>query len=144
MWTLCPDNFDQVQKASHITKKLMVTVFFNGTGLRMIDILPQNQKIDAQYFSEYVIPSLVSICYPTVRTCRRRKCVVHFDKAPIDNSKVVIDKLDEENLKGMPHPAYSPDLSPCDFFVFGYLKDKLIDQQYTTPEELFAEVTAMI
>jgi hypothetical protein len=36
----------------------------------------------------------------------------------------------------MPHPAYSPGLSPCNFFLFGYLKDKLIDNQYTTPEEL--------
>jgi histone-lysine N-methyltransferase SETMAR len=57
---------------------------------------------------------------------------------------VVTDKLDDQNLKRMPHPAYSPDLSPCDFFLFGYLKDKLIDKQYTTPEELFSEVTTII
>jgi hypothetical protein len=46
----------------------------------------------------------------------------------------------------MPHPAYSPDLSPCDFFLFllGYLKDKLIDNQYATPEELFAEAAMII
>jgi hypothetical protein len=29
-------------------------------------------------------------------------------------------------------------------FFFSYLKDKLIDEQYATPEELFAEVTMMI
>jgi hypothetical protein len=144
MRTLCLENADQVQKASHITKKTMATVFFNGTGLHMIDILPQNQKMDAEYFSEYIIPSLVSICYPTGRSCRQRKCAVHCDNAPIHNSKVVTDKLDEQNLKRMPHPAYSPDLSSCDFFLFGYLKDKLIDRQYTTPEELFSEVTTII
>jgi hypothetical protein len=44
----------------------------------------------------------------------------------------------------MPHPAYSPDLSPCDFFLFGYLKDKLIDREYATPEELFTEVETTI
>jgi hypothetical protein len=44
----------------------------------------------------------------------------------------------------MPHRAYSPHLSPCDFFLFGYLKEKLIDKQYTPPEELFAEVTTII
>jgi hypothetical protein len=46
----------------------------------------------------------------------------------------------------MPHPGDSPDLSPCDFFLFlfGYLKDKLIDKQYSTPEELFAEVAMII
>jgi histone-lysine N-methyltransferase SETMAR len=57
---------------------------------------------------------------------------------------VVADKLDEQHVKRMPHPAYSPDLSPCDFFLFGYLKEKLIDKQYTAPEGLFAEVTTLI
>jgi histone-lysine N-methyltransferase SETMAR len=123
MWTLCPENVDQVQKASHITKKTMANVFFNETGLH-IDILPRNQKMDAEYFSEYIIPSLVSIYCPTARSCRQRKCVVHFDNAPTHSSKVVTDKLDEQHLKRMPHPAYNPDLSPCDFFFFGYLKDK--------------------
>jgi histone-lysine N-methyltransferase SETMAR len=140
MWTLCPENVHQVRSASHMSKKTMATVFFNGTGLHMIHILHQNQKRDAEYFSEYIIPSLVSIFCPTERSSRQRKCVVHFDNAPIHNSKVVTDKLDEQNLKRRPHPAYSPDLSPCDFFLFWHLKDKLIDKQYTTPEEQFAVV----
>jgi hypothetical protein len=44
----------------------------------------------------------------------------------------------------MPHPASTPDLSPCDFFLFGYLKDKFIDKQYATPDELFADVAMII
>jgi hypothetical protein len=44
----------------------------------------------------------------------------------------------------MPHPAYSLDLSPCNFFLVGYLKDKLIDKQYAMPEKLFAEVAMII
>jgi hypothetical protein len=95
MWTLCPENVDQVGSASPMSKKTMATVFFNGAGLHMIDILPQNQKMDAEYFPEDIIASLVSICYPTGRSFRQRKCVVHFDNAPIHNSKVVTDKLDE-------------------------------------------------
>jgi hypothetical protein len=122
----------------------MATVSFNGTGLHMIDILPQNQKMDAEYFSEYMMRSGISICYPTGRSCRQRKCLVHFGNAPIGNSKVVTEKLDEQNLKRMPHPAHSPDLSPCDFFLFGSLKDKLTDKQYTRPEKRFADVTTII
>jgi hypothetical protein len=57
---------------------------------------------------------------------------------------VVVEKSAKQNLKRMPHPAYSLDLSPWDFFLFGYLKNKLIDKQYTTPEELFSEVTTII
>jgi hypothetical protein len=57
---------------------------------------------------------------------------------------VFTDKLTEQHLKRTPHPADSPDLSPCDFFLFGSLKDKLIDEQYTTPEELFDEMAMVI
>jgi hypothetical protein len=31
----------------------MPTVFFNGIELHMIQILPQNQKTDAEYFAEH-------------------------------------------------------------------------------------------
>jgi hypothetical protein len=50
----------------------------------------------------------------------------------------------EEKLKRMPHPAYNPDRSSCDSFLFGYLKDKSIDTQYVTPEKLFSEVETII
>jgi hypothetical protein len=42
IWTLCRKNVDQVQPPSHVAMKTMATVFFNGTGLHIIDILPQN------------------------------------------------------------------------------------------------------
>jgi hypothetical protein len=44
------------------------------------------------------------------------------------NSKLVTEKRMEEGLKRMPHPAYSPNRWPCDFFRFGYFNDLLIDK----------------
>jgi hypothetical protein len=60
------------------------------------------------------------------------------------NAKVATYKLEGENLRRIPHMPYSPDISPCDFFLFGYLKDRLIDRRYATPEELFCEVEMII
>jgi hypothetical protein len=44
---------------------------------------------------------------------------------------MVSEKLAEKYLKRVLHSTYRPDLSSCDFFpfLFGYLKDKLIDKQ---------------
>jgi hypothetical protein len=69
---------------------------------------------------------------------------MHFDNALIHNSKHVAEKRMEKCLKRMLRPAYNPDPSPYDFFLFGYLKDKLIDKVYTTPEELSSEVETII
>jgi hypothetical protein len=51
MWTLCPENVDQIQRPSYLSTKTMTTVFFNGTGPHMIEILRQNQKMNAKSFA---------------------------------------------------------------------------------------------
>jgi hypothetical protein len=98
-WTLCPENSGEVQRPSHAAQKILVTVSFNGNNVNMIKILPQNQKMKAEYFCGNHSDSLVSVCYPNRRRSRKRKCGVHFDNSPIDNSKVIADKLMEEGLK---------------------------------------------
>jgi hypothetical protein len=49
-----------------------------------------------------------------------------------------------EEVTGMTHPVYKSERSPCFFFLFGYLKNKFIDKQFATPEELFSEVETTI
>jgi hypothetical protein len=36
----------------------------------------------------------------------------------------------------LPHPPYSSGLAPSDFFLFGYIKEELIDYDCRTREEL--------
>jgi hypothetical protein len=144
MWTVCPESADKVQRPSHITKKATATVSFKGTGMDMTDILPQNQKINAEYSAPDTVTKFASVCYPNGRRLRERECSFHFDKALIHNPKVATDKLEEENMKRMPPPTYGPDRPPCDFFLSGHLKDKLIDKRCATPEELFCEMATTI
>jgi hypothetical protein len=39
----------------------------------------------------------------------------------------------------IPHPPYSPDLAPCDFFLFPKMKLKLKGRQFDTTEVIQAE-----
>ena len=36
----------------------------------------------------------------------------------------------QEKVKTVPHPPYSPDLAPCDFFLFPRLKKYLTGRRY--------------
>jgi len=36
----------------------------------------------------------------------------------------------------LPHPPYSPDLTPSDFHLFGPLKEFLVSQQFSTEDEV--------
>jgi hypothetical protein len=42
-------------------------------------------------------------------------------------------------LAVIPHPPYSPDLTPCDFFLFPKIKLKLKGPRFDTIEEIQAE-----
>ena len=41
-----------------------------------------------------------------------------------------------EKVKVLSHPPYSPDLSPCDFFLFPRLKKMLSGNKYTSRSSL--------
>ena len=47
------------------------------------------------------------------------------DNVPSYTAKLTIAFLKEENMKLLGHPPYSPDLAPCDFFLFPKIKNQL-------------------
>ena len=47
-------------------------------------------------------------------------------------------------IKTVPQPPYSPDLAPCDFWLFPKLKEKLRGCRYETIEEIKEAVTKVI
>ena len=47
-------------------------------------------------------------------------------------------KLVELGYELLPHPPYSPDLAPCDFFLFPNLKKSLTGQKFESNEEVIA------
>jgi transposase len=51
--------------------------------------------------------------------------VLHHDNVPAHTSLVVRQFLASKNMTGIPHPPYSPVLTPCDFFLFPKMKFRL-------------------
>ena len=56
----------------------------------------------------------------------------HQDNTPVLNSILVTDNLTKMGINTVPHPPYSPDLAPCDFWLFL----KLRGCRYETIEEM--------
>ena len=56
----------------------------------------------------------------------------HQDNAPVRISILVTDYLTKMDIKTVLHPPYSPDLAPCDFWLF----PKLRGCRYETIEEM--------
>ena len=58
------------------------------------------------------------------------------DKASPHKCEVVKSFLASEKVKVLNYPPYSPDLSPCDFFLFPRLKKMLSGNKYTSISSL--------
>jgi histone-lysine N-methyltransferase SETMAR len=51
-----------------------------------------------------------------------QKLLVHADNARPHTTRLSTQYLNENRMKSAPHPPYSPDLVPSDFYLFGYVK----------------------
>jgi hypothetical protein len=56
------------------------------------------------------------------------------------NGSKAASKFEKRPLSGMPHPPYSPEMSPCDFWLFGLLKGILKDREFNSIEEIEAAI----
>jgi hypothetical protein len=54
-----------------------------------------------------------------------------------------IGKIQRLGLILMPQPACSPELAPCDFFLFGYLKHHLEGKQLTREDQVIYVVRGL-
>jgi histone-lysine N-methyltransferase SETMAR len=64
----------------------------------------------------------------------------------LDNCRVYFSKATQqfvtENRIGLvPHPPYSPDLAPSDFWLFGHMKTLLVGQTFDEPDQPLEPIT---
>ena len=112
------------------------SLFFDSTGMIYKHWVPTGQTVNKEYY--------VEVLREIKKRFRRKRPALfksgqwHFyqDNAPVHNSILVTDYLTKMGLKTVPHPPYSPDLTPCDFWLFPKLKEKLRGCHYETIEEM--------
>jgi len=56
---------------------------------------------------------------------KNRDWLLHHDNAPAHTLLVVREFLTKNKMTTVPHPTYSPDLTPCNFYVFPTMKLQL-------------------
>jgi len=67
--------------------------------------------------------------------------MLHHDNAPCHTAISVIEFLAKKGIPVVPQPPYSPDLSPCDFFLFPKLKFNLKGRHFGTVKNIEKAVT---
>ena len=67
-----------------------------------------------------------------------QRLLLQQDNASVHTCKAAMDAVERNRYELIPHPAYSPDLAPSDFFLFPDLKkdmDVISDEEVVTAVE---------
>ena len=128
---------NQLQKKTvKSARKVMPTVFWNARGIFHIDYLSSKQTINGDYYA-----ALLDRFNNILKKKAKKKVLFHQDNARIHTCPAPMAKFNEFHYEVLPHPAYSPDLAPYDYFLFLNLK-KFRGKRFTTREQLIVETEA--
>ena len=73
---------------------------------------------------------------------KKKKVLFHQDNAPCYKLIATMVKLHELHFKLLPHPPYSPDLAPSNYWLFADLKGILQGKRFGSNEEVILETEA--
>ena len=107
---------------------MLYAIFFDSKGPVLHIPVPKGSSVTAKFYRESVLTHLVDF-YQKRRPCTGvRGIKILHDNAPTHKSATVQEYLKESGLNVLDHPPYSPDLSPCDFWLFP--KEMLARQRF--------------
>jgi hypothetical protein len=130
------DEVPERKKRKIDTEKCLISVFWSIHGIRHVIYVLPGMKYNSLFFCDVVMPGLIQ----NITINKRRKTLkfffINLDNARPHNSKQSQKCIQASKAKRLPHPIDNPDLAASDFFLFGYLKEKLTAFHCTTRDEL--------
>lgn len=120
-WTSPGKSAPKKAKTVPSAGKVMATIFWDSHGIIHIDYLGKGKTITGAYYA-----ALLDKFYAEIKKKRphlaRKKILFYHDNAPAHSSGIVAAKMHELGYELLPHPPYSPDLAPCDYYLFPNMK----------------------
>lgn len=117
-------------------KKVMITVWWCCKGVIHYSFLQPGQPVTAESYCcdlEQMYRKLQKL-WPAV--VNRGGPILLQDNARPHTSQITRQKLTHLGIEVLPHPAYSPDLSPTDYHFFRALNSHLRQKQFTNLDDV--------
>ncbi|KAM8718816.1 hypothetical protein ACLKA7_001514 [Drosophila subpalustris] len=126
-WHAAGESRPKRPKTQQLAGKVMASVFWDAHGIIFIDYLQKGQTINSDYYMA-LLERLKDEIAKKRPHMAKKKVLFHQDNAPCHKSMKTMAKLNELGLELLPHPPYSPDLAPSDYWLFADLKKMLRDR----------------
>jgi histone-lysine N-methyltransferase SETMAR len=125
------------------SQKVMFTLVWNSGSFHLVNILPKGFKFNASYYVTQILDPLSKWRRTQVGRINRR-LIAHADNARPHTAKMTSQFMEQNSMQMAPHPAYSPDLAPSDFCLFGSVKQLLSECQFADQDSLLQAVSGIL
>ena len=116
--------------------KTMLIVFFDYRGVVHHEFVPEGQTVNKEYYLAVLRRLREAIRRKRPDLWADNSWIFHHDNAPSHSSLIVTEFLAKHEIKVIAQPPYSPDLAPCDFFLFPKLKYPLRGTRHESIEAI--------
>ena len=115
-----------------LNKHVLYALFFDARGIVARIPVPEPKTVTGICYAEQVLPIVVNHYMATLPRIGVRGLKLLHHNAPAQCSSMVQDYLKTQGFKTSPHPAYSPDLAPCDFWLNPVIRRCLSGRKFET------------
>ena len=119
----------------------MVSAFWDAHGVLFIDYLEKGKTINSEHYIGQLMRLKNEIGEKRLQM-KKKIVLFHQDNAPCHKSLAIMAKLNELSFELLPHPPYSPDLAPSDYYLLANLKKMFQGKRLYSNEEDITETNA--
>jgi hypothetical protein len=142
-WLPREEKVSERERHTMQSEKLIPTIVWNPREFHLIKVLEKGRKFNVgDYIAETLEP--LSQWHSIEATGNERKLLVHADNARSHTAKLSTQYFNENRMKSAPHPPYCPDLTPSDFYLFGYVKRCLAGLSFEEANQHLAVVEGVL
>ncbi len=146
VWSKPGDERIQVARRPMNTKKAMLICFFDFKGVLLTHWI-LNGTVNGAVCRAALrdLREAIRMKRPRIWSRRRTRTILLYDDNASPHTCADTIRFEQmTNIQQVPHPPYSLDLSPCDFFLFPRLKKKIRGRQFPSVQDMIAEVDRQI
>ena len=111
-------------------------MFFDWKDIVHHEFVPRGKMVNRQLYQEVLARLKDPVHRKRPELWKTRTWMLHHDNAPAHASLLIRSYLAKHQTSVVPHPPYSPDLAPAEFFPFPKLKTNLKGRRFQTIEEI--------
>ena len=124
--------------------KVLLTVFFDSSGVLHHEYAPQGQTVTKEYYEGVLCRLRNAVRRKRPDLWAAKSWQLHHDNAPAHSSHLIQRFLVKHNIPLVRQAPYSPDMAPCDFWLFPKLKIPLKGKRFESREDIMRNATDLL